>query len=135
MSPIRVTTPSGSGLDYANPFIGPVDHTLQVAVTLSGLTSAEIDSYGYLKPGVPFAADGTTVGAGEYVYGVTVEAVKVANDNATATIAALTTQQVALAIIGMVNRDVVEDMLGRAYTAAEIAGFALAGSLLRLSKT
>lgn len=135
MSPIRVTTPAGAGLDYAHPFLGPVDHTLQVSVTLSGLSANEIDKYGYLKPGVPFAADGTPVGVGEYVYGVTVEAVKVADDNAAATIAALTTQQVALGVEGTVNRDVVEDILGRALTADEIAGFALAGSNLRLTKT
>lgn len=133
--PIRVTTPSGAGLDYASPFLGPVDHTIQVNVTLTGLTANEIDKYGYLKPGVPFAADGTSVGVGEFVYGVNPEAVKVAPDNSAASLAALTTQQIALAVEGVVLRDVVEDMLGRALTADEVAGFNLAGSQLRLTNT
>jgi hypothetical protein len=35
----------------------------------------------------------------------------------------------------MVNRDIAEDNLGRAYTADEIAGFALAGSTCQLTRT
>jgi hypothetical protein len=133
--PIRVTTPAGAGLDYASPFIGPVDHTVQLAVTLTNLTNKEIDKYGYLKPGVPFDKAGVPIATGKAVFGVTVEAVKVAADNAAATIAALTTAQVALAMIAVLNRDVVEDILGRALTADEIAGFDLAGSHIRLTNT
>lgn len=118
---------------YGTPFVGPVDHTVQLLLVLSGLTSDEIDEYGYLKPGVPFMKDGTTVGADpDYVYGVTIEAIKVADDNLAPTIAALANTWVSVATIGQVNKAAVEDMLGRALTANEIAGFTRAGSKLVL---
>lgn len=133
--PIRITDASGAGKDYHSPFVGPINHTVGLAVALSGLTDDEIDSKGYVKPGVPLANDGTLVGSGQFVYGVTVEPVKVADDNESATIAALGTVELAIATIGMVNRDIMEDILERALTADEIAGFNLAGSKIVLTLT
>jgi hypothetical protein len=65
-----------------------------------------------------------TGGVQDKVFGVVPAPTKVAADNAVATIAALGTVPVVLALIGAINRDVVEDHLGRALTAAEVAGFA-----------
>jgi hypothetical protein len=79
-------------------------------------------------PGLPLTKAGALITTGVFVFGVTVEAIKVADDNAAATIAALGIQELAVATICQVNRDLAEDNLGRAYTAAEVAGFDLAGS-------
>jgi hypothetical protein len=132
--PLSITTTAG-GTNYASPFVGPVNHTLHVKVDISGLTNAEIDSSGYLKPGVPLTSAGVLVTTGVAVYGVTVEAVKILADNASGTIAAGTDCFVAIATHGIVNRDIAEDNLARAYTSDEIAGFALAGSTLKLTTT
>lgn len=64
-----------------------------------------------------------TGGVNDKVFGVVIEPEKVAADNAGATIAALGTQGIVVGLIGAVNRDIVEDNLGRVLTAAEIAGF------------
>lgn len=133
--PISVTAKSGAGKDYVSPFVGPINHTVGLAVALSGLTNKEIDSKGYVKAGVPFAKNGTLVTAGEFVFGVTVEATKVAADNEAATIAALGTVELAIAVIAVVNRDIAEDILERAYTADEVTGFDLAGSKVVLLLT
>lgn len=133
MSPIRIKETAQAGATYASPFQGPVDDFVQVAIDLSSLTSAEIDQYGYLKPGIPFTKAGTLVGASPaFVYGVTVEAIKVADDNESATISALPDMWVGLAVSGSVIRDIVEDMLGRALTSNEAAGFDRAGCKLIL---
>jgi hypothetical protein len=61
-----------------------------------------------------------TAGDNDEVYGVTVEAQKLVDNN----VAALTgVFAIVVATDGLVNRDLAEDILGRAYTAAEIAGF------------
>lgn len=71
-------------------------------------------------------------GVMDAVRGVTVEAVKVADDNAAPTIAALGTQHIAVATIGQVNRDIIEDILNRSLTAAEVAGFDEPGCSVKL---
>lgn len=65
-----------------------------------------------------------TAGVSNRLRGVTIEAQKVAADNESGTIAALGTATVILATIGQVNRDIIEDNLGRALTDDEIAAFA-----------
>lgn len=132
--PLQRRDTVNAGEVYPLPFVGPHDHTAAIAVAITALTSAEIDADGYLKPGVPLNDAGALIAAasGNYVYGVTIEPIKVADGNTAADIAAAGTQDVALAVIGMVNRAVAEDILGRAYTADEVAGFTTAGSLLRL---
>lgn len=124
--PIRITPPSGSVVkDYESPFVGPVDHTASVQVDITGLTNKEIDTKGYLKPGVPFTRDGLLVGYEDALYGVTVEEVKLIADNEAGTIAAATDPvTVAVGLIGTINRAVAEDQLERAYTGDELAGFA-----------
>jgi hypothetical protein len=126
--PIRITASAGGGDDFGSPFVGPIDNTASIAVPLGVLTNKEIDPKGYLKAGIPLSAAGALVGTGVAVYGVTVEAVKVAADNAAATIAALGTIWVAVATICQVNKAQAESILERSYTGFETAGFALAGS-------
>lgn len=120
---------------YGSPFLGPVDYVYAIQVNLTQFTAAEIDAYGFLKPGIPLTRAGLLLVATNSVHGVTVEAMKVATDNAAGTIAALGTIDVPVAVIGVINRDIAEDILGRAYTAAEIAGFDLEGSKLVLTNT
>lgn len=129
--PISYQTRAGEGTGYGNPFVGPVNHTDAVAVDLSGLTDDEVDAHGYIKPGVPLTVDGALVAAEGAVHGVTIEAIKVAAGNASADLTG--TVDIALGTIGQVNQAVAEDNLGRAYTAAEVAGFAGSGLIL-LSK-
>jgi len=109
-------------------FLGPIDHTISIPVDLTQFTDKEIDEFGYLKPYIPLQRDGTMLGSSDFVYGVTVERRKVADDNESATIAALGIEDIAIALICCVVRDIAEDVLDRAYTAAEVAGFDLAGS-------
>lgn len=130
--PIRFkTTPAPNASSIESPFVGPIDHTVGIQVNLALLTNKEIDTYGFVKPGVPLTKAGILVATGA-VFGVTVEAIKVADDNATATIAALGIQELAVATIAQINQDMAEDILERAYTAAELAGFAASTGLVLL---
>jgi hypothetical protein len=136
--PISIVNTDG-GMNYGNVFVGPVDHPAHIKVDISGLTDKEVDSRGYLKPGVPFEEDGTLVGSGEFVFGVTIEAVKLPLAVLPATTSSLGSETsdcfVAVGTIGQVSQDVAEDNLGRAYTGDEIAGFNVAGSKLVLLPT
>lgn len=136
--PLAITNTAG-GTNYGNPFVGPVDHPAHVKVDISGLTDKEVDSHGYLKPGVPLEEDGTKVGSGEFVFGVTIEAVKLPLVTIPPTDASLATETndcfVAVGTIGQVSQDIIEDNLNRALTADELAGFNLAGSKLVLLPT
>jgi len=135
--PMSVTKTAG-GIGYGNPFIGGVNHPAQIKVDVSGLTTDEVDQFGYLKPGVPLTKAGVLVGASPaFVYGVTFEAQKIVPDNPTnTTLGAVTTDPIiTVNTIGHANRDIIEDNLGRALTANEIAGFDAAGSKIALSAT
>jgi hypothetical protein len=108
---------------------GNVQYTVAIPVDLTQFTNKEIDADGYLKPGIPLTRAGEMLGAGDFVYGVTVEAFKVADDNETTTIAALSEAfDVPVTLLCAVVRDIAEDVLDRAYTADELAGFDVAGS-------
>jgi hypothetical protein len=138
--PIVIKSLASEGVTYGNPFFGKALATDTVVLDISDLTADyEVDADNMLKPGLPLAKDGSTIASGVPVYGVVLEAVplKHATDPATnASLAADTgTMQVTVGTHGNVNRDIVEDNLGRALTADEIAGFALAGSNLHLSRT
>lgn len=128
--PMRINEPADSANVYSLPFVGPINHTAQIEVDITALTNAEVDAQGYLKPGVPLRRDGTRVTAGgQFVHGVTIEPLKVADGNEAADLAAASAaQQIAVATICQVNRALAEDQLGRAYTANELAAFDAAGS-------
>lgn len=131
--PMRSQVNTVGGQVYGRPTVGVLEHAAQRAINVSVLTVNEVDSDGYLKPGVPFDRTGVLVIATVPTFGVSIEPIKVAAGNdSTSLTAAGTAVQVTLQVIGMVNRKIAEDNLGRAYTAAEIAGFDLAGSKLVL---
>jgi hypothetical protein len=71
------------------------------------------------------------------VWGVTIEAVKIVpNAPTNVTLAANTSDPlIAVARMGMINRDIAEDNLGRAYTADELAAFVAAGSQFSITTT
>lgn len=131
--PMSIKKTAG-GAAHAPVFVGEIQGTDAVKVDISTLSTNEIDAKGYLKPGVPFSKAGVLVGSGVAVWGVTIEAIKVADGNASGDLSGATDCFVAVGF-GLVNRDIAEDVLGRAYTADEIAGFALAGSNCALTRT
>jgi hypothetical protein len=122
---MRVTETAG-GDNYGNPFIGKVEHVVSIDVNIANLTDDEVDAQGRIKPGTPLAADGTTVGAAEAVYGVVIEAIKLTEGNDALRTG---TFQIAVCTHGLINRDVCEDNLGRVLSANEIAGFGLSSGL------
>ena len=138
MSPIRVRDTGTPGKIYSNPWRGKVDHTAQIAIDITALTSDEVDATGFLKPGVPFTQAGALVGAGDVVFGCTIEPLDVLNllpfSTVTwaAALAAAGVQQIALGTIGQINRAIIEANLERVLTADEIAGFGKAGCLVHL---
>lgn len=134
MPPRIQNTVTAGGQGYQDPFIGrSLDHTLSIATDITALSDDEIDSGGYLIPGLPLNADGELLGAGDYVAGVVPEATKVAAGNdATSIAAALAAHPVIVCNRGNVSRDAMEYNLGRSLTAEEIAGFTVAGSQLTL---
>lgn len=120
--PISVTTTGAAGDVVALPFVGPVNHTVAILVDVSTLSDDEVDENGYIKPGVPLQANGDLVsGTGQVVMGLVVESVKIAADNVSGTLAAADDVEVTIATICQVNRDVVEDVLGRALSADELS--------------
>jgi len=105
-------------------FVGPINHTVSVPVDLTQMTNKEIDADGYLKPYIPLTKAGDLIGVGDDLFGVTVEHVKVADDNESATIAALGTQDIAVVTTAVqLNQDIAEDVLDRVYNANELTAF------------
>jgi hypothetical protein len=137
--PNRIASAASEANSYGHPFVGPVEYRDLVLADVSDLTTNEVDALGYIKPGVPLDKSGNTVGAGVPVYGVTIEAIKTAHATIPPTNASLAADTgafpIAVGTHGIVNRDIIEDNLGRALTADEIAGFALAGSHIHLTRT
>jgi hypothetical protein len=132
--PTSFTKTASGGTDYGSPFVGPIDHTIGIPILVDDLTTAEVDANGVLKPGVPVKRNGGLVnGAGQVVFGCIAEATKVAASNSATDLAAVTTDpEVAVVLIGCLNRDIVEDILGRALSADEVSALAAAGSLIKL---
>lgn len=110
--PMRITTTAG-GTGYADIRVGE-GHTIhEVLFDVSGLT--DIDSNGYLPVGFPILATGLPVTAGTAYGYVGPEPVYVVS-----TASADVFGNVIMS--GGLNRDMIEDNLGRVLTAAEIAG-------------
>ncbi len=129
--PITVQPVAPVGLAYPVPFLGDTDATLAIDINLTELTAAELDANGVLKPGIPLRKDGHLLAnAGDVVYGVTYEALKVAPSNSATDVAAAGTNgvvQAAVVIRGALKQHVAEDVLGRPFTALELAGFTQPG--------
>jgi hypothetical protein len=133
--PLEITNTAGNTA-YANPLLGPINHVDHVKLDVSAMTTAEVDANGYLKPGVPLTQGGILVGVGAAVYGITFEPIKLPGRTNNANLGTDTSDPlIAVVTHGLVNRDIGEDNLGRAYNANEIAGFAAAGSTLKLTST
>jgi hypothetical protein len=143
--PIGVTTVAG-GTGYGSPMVGPVNHTIHLKVDLSGLSldvgsGGEVDSDGYLRPGTLLKESsglGILIGASAGIPLVVIEATKlnIVTPVTATTLAAETGDHfVAVATHGVINRDISEDNLGRAYTANELASIVLAGSNLSITTT
>jgi hypothetical protein len=67
------------------------------------------------------------------VFGMVIEAIKVADGNAAGDLAAASSAfELGVATIAQCSQDVIEDNLGRALTAAELAGFLEPGCMLKL---
>lgn len=132
--PLGVTKRAGA-TQYAYPVVGGAHGVTHLKLDISAMTTAEVDENGYLKPGVMLTDAGVLVGASPaFPRGIVVEAIKVAETN-TALAGDTSDPLVAVATIGLVNRDIVKDNLGRALTADEIAGFDRAGSKLSVTTT
>lgn len=127
--PIAIDVTAG-GTTHTSPIISPITNRHHIKVDISGLTTAEVDANGYLKPGVPLRLTGglgVLISApSQAIDGITIEQTKVAASNATAVLAAATDCLVAVTTHCTVNRDLGEDVLGRAYSADEIAAMAAA---------
>jgi hypothetical protein len=138
--PLQISTVAGNHL-YASPMVGPVDHVLHKKVDISGLTTDEVDAEGFLKPGVVFKESAgllILVGAAAGAIFIVHEAVRLPitlpRDNTT--LAAETGDCfVGVATHGLVNRDIAEDNMGRAYTANELTSFVTAGTHLAITTT
>jgi hypothetical protein len=126
------------GLIHSPVFVGKIVNTDVVKVDISDLTTKEVDADGYLKPGVPLDKSGNTIATGVPVWGVTIEPIKIPHATIPPTdvsLAADTGTCFVAVGFGLCNRDIMEDNLGRALTADEIAGFDLAGSNCRITRT
>jgi len=135
--PLRIENTAG-GLAHSPVFVGEIRGSDSVVLDISDLTTKEVDADGYLKPGVPLSKAGDLVGNGVAVWGVTIEPIKIPHATIPPTDVSLAADTGTCPVVvgfGLVNRDVAEDNLGRAYTADEIAGFDLAGSNCRITRT
>ena len=135
--PITIETTTGGNV-HAPVFVGEIRGTDVVQVDISDLTTKEVDPNGYLKPGVPFDKSGNLVGSAVPVWGVTIEAIKLSHATIPPTDVSLAADTATFPVavgFGLCNRDVMEDNLERALTADEIAGFDLAGSNCRITRT
>lgn len=128
---VRVTATAGEV--HANPFVGPIDHTVAIRVDVSAMPAAYVDQYGYLKPGAPLQRAGVSADAvaPAFVFGCVAEATRIHTDNTT--LAGVTKDvDVTVVPMGTVNRKLLEDNLGRVLTANELAAFNAAGSKIAL---
>lgn len=135
--PITVQETAG-GVGYGNPLVGPPGPFTHIKLDVSGLTTDEVDADGYLKPGVLFASDGTLVGAADFAYGIVTEAIKlpITLPRTNTTLGNETGDPlIAVCTSGLINRDVAEDNMGRAYTADELDGIVTAGSQFSITTT
>lgn len=127
------TTYTGGEELYADVCMGEPQGVDTIKLDVSAMTVAEVDAYGFLKPGVPLKKDGTLVGNGEAVYGVVPNAVKLRGRTNNANLGADTNDvHVAVATSGSVQKKAIQKNLGRALTANELAGFAAAGCKIAL---
>ena len=126
MSPIAVKSTAAAGEVHPTPFVGPCDHPVAIRVDVSSFTANEVDAYGYLKPGVLLTRAGLRPAAGQAAHGAVAEATKIADNNGAA-LATAPDIDVTVYTECAINRAILEDSLGRALTADELASVGVAG--------
>lgn len=138
------STPTGTGgTTQADPFVGTPGPSSNLLVDVSTLTvgaTGEVGVDGRLNAGVVLTRTGATcTGTAAVAYGVTREPQQLALATippTAAVMAAATDQFVGVCTSGLLNRDIMEDNLGRALTAAEIAALETnAGTRFTLTST
>lgn len=128
--PVRIRDGTQGIQTPVTPFVGPIDHTQPVEIDPSTFFgSAWLDARGYLKQGTPLQANGAPVSAAaQTVAGCLVEATQIVfPEGAAITQAMLDAEANRPAIITPIcqlNQDVLEDILGRALNADELAAIA-----------
>lgn len=136
--PIYIKKTTGTNT-YGHPFVGDILGMLQIVVDISELTTAEVDADGFLKPGVMFKSDGTQPDGSGHVYAVNPEPQFLQHATIPPTDASLAadtgTIPLGMATGGILNRDIIEDNLGRALTANELTALAAAPSKFTLTNT
>lgn len=135
--PMSVSSTPG-GEVHPTPFVGPVEHSVAVLLDVSTLTIDEVDQYGYIKPGVLIQINGDKItGVSQVAYGTVIEAAKVAPAGSdTAALGAITDDvEVAVGLFVLINRDILEDSLGRALSADELSAVDAAGSHVAITPT
>lgn len=111
--PISITSTAG-GTGYVDIRVGDGHGIHQGLLDVSTLTSSD-DAEGYLPPGLPISATGDPVGSSEDAYGIIgPEPVKLGSADHFGN----------MIMSGVLNRDAIEDNLGRALSADELAGIA-----------
>ena len=134
--PLKVSTTTGT-TGYGHPIVGKAQGLLQVVVDISELTTAEVDADGFLKPGVMFKSDGTQPDGSGFVYGVNPEPIKIVDYVPTDVLLAADTDTIPVGCVtgGILNRDIIEDNLGRSLTGNEVTALGTAGSQFTLTNT
>lgn len=115
--PMRFTTTAG-GTGYADIRVGEGHGIHQALIDVSNV-AADIDADGFIPPGLPLQAAGTLISApgqtAKYVVGPEPVKTGASDDFGNAL------------LDGALNQDMIEDNLGRALTADEIAALAAGG--------
>lgn len=134
--PLSVVKTAGT-TTYGHPLVGDSGPLLQVVVDISELTIAEVDADGFLKPGAMFKSDGTQPDGSGFLYAINPEPIKIIDYVPTDVLLAADTATIPVGMVtaGVINRDVVEDNLGRAMTANELTAAVAAGSQFTLTNT
>lgn len=120
---------TASDANYGNPFLSRNDDLDHVKLDVSTLSIDMVDANGFLKPGVPLLKTGAAVsGASQVAHGVTVEATRLpGRTNNTGLGADTTDPLIAVTTHALINRDIAEDNLGRAYSTDELAALDAGG--------
>jgi hypothetical protein len=124
--PVFITKTAG-GTGYANPFVHTPIDPAHVKVDVSALSAdtgsgGQVDAYGYIKPGTILKSDGTPIsGASQVAWGVVFEPTQIPGEVDNSDLAGAQDFLVTVGTGGLLNRDIVEDMLGRAITANELS--------------
>lgn len=115
-------TNTAGGTGYSDIRVGSGHGIHQMKLVAASLAASR-DSDGYLPPGLPVAADGSTVGAAEDAYGIIGPDPVLLGDADIFGNVILT---------GPIQQNMIEDNLGRVLSADELAGIASGMPQIRL---